>query len=177
MTTKAKTLWTDAEIEEVRAMLLQGISHHEIGVKFGRSAMAINSLRKKHRLLIMGVRPAYWTKDEIDVLGEMIRDGMTDAAISKIMNRSSDSIFAKRKECFSDWRPVQRPAVIGRPISASVVMSKRPLAPEEASYTKRAYATTAFLIELLRAGHKPGQGEFHIPSECRVVRPSQLVGA
>lgn len=179
MKENANRNWSPADVEYLRTMILDGFTSQSIAHKTGRSICAVESKRKKIGM-IKSARPSLWTQDDFERLGSLLKEGLTDKQIARRMSRGQSTVAQYRLKLYPTVRnltprPERKP--IPRNLRASDVLSMRPLAPQDWDFSRRAYTTTAFLISLLRAGHKPGQGEFAIPSDNRVVRPSDLVGA
>lgn len=172
-------VWTPQNVEDLQRMIKEGFSSADIARETGRSICAVESKRKKLGM-IKKPRPTLLSNDEILDLGALLKEGLSDSQIAARMCRSKNTVAHYRAKLYPTVRtvaPRPHPTPIPRNLTASVVLASSPLAPHDLDFSRRRYATTAFLISMLRAGHKPGQGEFAITSDNRVMRPSDLVGA
>lgn len=181
--------WQAVEYQIVSRMAIAGKTDPEIGAILNRSPMEVFRARKRLGIESKNSNTANpWSIEDIRTLQVWFDMGRSDEDIAHALHRTKDSVASKRKALGLERRPLV-PALYTQPVhrgvSASTVLASARLSPDEKDYTRRAYATTAFLISLLRADHKPGQGErregdkkhpFHLYMSGDVARPD-LVGA
>lgn len=133
-------------------------------------------------------KPRPWQSVEYEIFSRMAKVGKTDVQIAGILGRHERDVWKVRRALGCSL-VVEKPPVrvvaelkieAEKPTPEIVRIERLLAAPPVAvngTWEEKAKASTAFLISMLRAGHKPGQGEYQITSEARFVRPSQLLGA
>lgn len=91
----ARHVWSDVDIERLRAFVAEGLDDADIGRALGRPASAIQ--KKRERLRIMFLRQ--WTADEVAQLLELAGQGCDDEQISASMpGRTVRAVTIKRNE-------------------------------------------------------------------------------
>jgi len=86
-------LWSEDEVELLRACVNAGYTHNDIGIELNRTPSAIK--QKSCALKIKSNNTNIWSKDEIIFLIECLEAGWLYREIGKEINRSSDSIYFK----------------------------------------------------------------------------------
>lgn len=93
-----KTRWTPYEDDMLRALLAEySLSYFELAQRFNRSESAIK--RRIYDLCLKSwpirANPTRWTKNDVDILAQMYRDGYAMKLISQRLGRSEHSCRAR----------------------------------------------------------------------------------
>jgi hypothetical protein len=119
-----------------------------------------------------------WTAGDIAALRQMVREGIGTRLIAKRLGRSRNSInqlmlridLTAERAALAGHKKPSRPAdaflalSVRKRFTAAELLRLPPLVSEERGLTRN-YVNTAFLISLMRAGHKPGCCEFNVSSD------------
>lgn len=90
--------WTDADIDNLKAMHKQNLTYHEIAMRTGRSRSSVASMFRRIRAHPEGTpskrRPptAVWTNEEIEQLRKLRAEGRTHAQIGAVLGKTATTV-------------------------------------------------------------------------------------
>lgn len=97
MTPRPYRPWTDAERQQLREMMVEGMTYRQIAEAMGRTYRSIKGAVEHYGLARgLGRRPTCsgqaWSREDYDRLESLVGQGLTKAAIGEAMGRTYDQV-------------------------------------------------------------------------------------